>query len=226
MSVFGRARCRFFGNPEGITLPGASPEVSTLPLVDVCKQMTPPCQLNPFLFNGHLQTFWTAFGRAYDIPVFYRRHIFNADENNFPGTFAVDFCIPEDDCNDDSLPPRTTHMTQTQYDAMGSEDSKPMFVTLHGLSGGSYELYVRNVLKPLLDAGWEGCVVNSRGCARSKITSSILYNARATWDTRQTVRWLKDRYPNRPLFGIGFSLGANILVNVSGKCVASDGMTL
>lgn len=57
-------------------------------------------------------------------------------------------------------------------------------------------------------------MVNSRGCAKSKITTGVLYNARATWDVRQVVHWLRKTFPNRPLFGIGFSLGANILVNV------------
>lgn len=73
-----------------------------------------------------------------------------------------------------------------------------------------------NTVAPLLDSGkWEACVINSRGCAKSKITTGILYNARATWDTRQTVKWLRKTFPNRPLFGIGFSLGACILTNVS-----------
>lgn len=89
-----------------------------------------------------------------------------------------------------------------------------MVVVLHGLSGGSHEIYLRHVLKPLAEAGWEGCVVNSRGCAGSGITTGLLYNARATWDVRQVVEWLRERFPNRPLFGVGFSLGANILVNV------------
>jgi len=62
---------------------------------------------------------------------------------------------------------------------------------------------------------WECLVVNSRGCAGSKITNSILYNARATWDVRQVVKWCRQRWPDRPLFGIGYSLGANILTNVS-----------
>jgi len=48
----------------------------------------------------------------------------------------------------------------------------------------------------------------------TKITTSVLYNARATWDIKQTVKWLKKTFPNRPLFGIGFSLGANIMTNV------------
>lgn len=51
----------------------------------------------------------------------------------------------------------------------------------------------------------------------SKITSSVLYNARATWDIRQTVKWLRKTFPNRPLFGVGFSLGANIITNYIGE---------
>ncbi len=121
--------------------------------------------------------------------------------------------------NDDSLPIRTTYFSDEEFDSIGSLDSRPMLVALHGLSGGSYEIYLKHVLAPLI-AGtghqpWEACVINSRGCAMHKITSSILYNARATWDCRQTIAWLRKTFPNRPLFGIGFSLGANILTNVS-----------
>jgi predicted alpha/beta-fold hydrolase len=104
---------------------------------------------------------------------------------------------------------------------VGSHDTKPMLITLHGLSGGSHEIYLRHVLQPLVEqqshgnnGGWEAIVVNSRGCAMSKITTGILYNARATWDLRQTVKWCREMYPNRPLYAIGYSLGANILTNV------------
>ncbi|KAI7626201.1 hydrolase, alpha/beta fold family, partial [Hortaea werneckii] len=111
-----------------------------------------------------------------------------------------------------------------------SEDTKPLLITLHGLSGGSYEVYLRHVIEPLIRAStgesskqglsggdWEALVVNSRGCAGSKITSSILYNARATWDVRQVVKWARQTWPNRPLYGIGYSLGANILTNYLGE---------
>jgi predicted alpha/beta-fold hydrolase len=69
-------------------------------------------------------------------------------------------------------------------------DNKPMLIILHGLSGGSHEIYLRHAIAPLIEQGnWEICVVNSRGCAMSKITTGILYNARATWDVRQ-VSWV------------------------------------
>ena len=215
MSILGRAECDFFGSSERLSLPRKRSNLSAMPLVELCKYVTPQCKLNPLLFNGHMQTVWTAYGPATDVAVYYSRHVFSAVDDNFPGSFAVDFCVPKHDHDGSPLPPRTTYMSKEQYDSTRSDDDVPMFVALHGLSGGSYELYVRSVLKPLLDVGWEGCVVNSRGCAKSKLTSGIMYNARATWDIRQTVLWLKERHPRRPLFGLGFSLGANILVNVS-----------
>ncbi|KZF21310.1 hydrolase, alpha/beta fold family [Xylona heveae TC161] len=212
----GRARTSFHHSQKTVILPTRTGAKHSL--AELCESATPPCHLNPLLFNGHLQTAWTIV-KAYDIPIYYKRKVFESDDPNFAGTFAVDFAVSKyDDC-DNSLPPRTTYFTEEDFEQIGSLDSKPMLVCLHGLSGGSHELYLRHVLAPLLAevSGWEACVVNSRGCAQSKITSGILYNARATWDVRQVVRWLKAKFPNRPLFGVGFSLGANILTNYCGE---------
>ena len=209
--VFGYSRTSFYHHPDSANLPTKKgPGIS---LSELCKTSTPPCRLNPFLFNEHLQTFWTVT-KYQDIPIFYRRRIFEAEDPAFAGTFAVDFVVPPYKDEDNSLPPRTTLFKNAELDEIGSLDSKPMLITLHGLSGGSHEIYLRHVLKPIVEAGWEACVVNSRGCAMSSVTTDVLYNARATWDVRQVVKWLMKTFPNRPLFGIGYSLGANILVNV------------
>lgn len=212
-NLLGYARTTFHSHPSPLSLPQKDKTQEPLNLLDFCKKIAPPCRLTPLLFNGHLQTFWTVM-RSYDIPVYYRRHVFSAEDPAFAGTFAVDFFVPPYEGRDTELPPRTTYYSEAEFEGIGSLDTKPMLVTLHGLSGGSHEVYLRSVLWPLVEAGWEACVVNSRGCAKSKITTGVLYNARATWDVRQVVKWLRMRFPNRPLFGIGYSLGANILVNV------------
>lgn len=213
--LFGYATTSFYhhGSPLRLPTKNTDTEEQSTDLPNFCKQVTPLCRLNPLLFNGHLQTFWTAV-KSQDVPIYYKRRIFSAEEAAFAGTFAVDFTVNPYEGTDDSLPPRTTYYSDTGFEEIGSMDTKPMLVTLHGLSGGSHEIYLRHVLRPIVDAGWEACVVNSRGCARSKITTGVLYNARATWDVRQVVNWLRKSFPNRPLFGIGYSLGANILVNV------------
>ncbi|CBF70977.1 hypothetical protein AN6555.2 [Aspergillus nidulans FGSC A4] len=201
-------------------------------LKELCRTATPArCDLNPLLFNGHLQTCWTTV-KFDDVPVYYKRRIFEADSEAYKGHFAVDFVVepykaPKSAEATDAerkytlpsgLPERTAMFSEDEFAALPSEDSKPMLVVLHGLSGGSHELYLRHVVHPLIaDRGWEACVINSRGCAQTKISTGILYNARATWDVRQVVKWLRAAFPNRPLFGIGFSLGANILTNYLGE---------
>ncbi|KAK2796963.1 hypothetical protein FQN51_008929 [Onygenales sp. PD_10] len=203
--------------------PPADPEY--ISLADLCISSTPTkCQLNPLLFNGHLQTAYTVIKND-DVPIHYKRWTFTANSPNYSGSFDVDFVVDpstkpnnEDENDNTDLPPRTSFFTPAEFAALPSAtDTKPMLVVLHGLSGGSHEPYLRHVLAPLVEQGWAACVVNFRGCAKSKVTSSILYNARATWDVRQLVGWLRERFPARRLFGIGFSLGANILTNYLGE---------
>lgn len=203
------------------------------------------CRLNPLLFNGHLQTGCTVIYKEDVPVYYKRRVFDAETPINYEGTFAVDFVVPPEqgktstpidkkngntgetgDVSETSrllgenppsdLPERTSYYTEEEFSSLGSEtDTTPMLVVLHGLSGGSHEIYVRHILKPLCyEHKWAACVVNSRGCAQSKVTTPMMYNARATWDCRQMVGWLHKKYPKRPLFGIGFSLGANILANV------------
>lgn len=211
MPWLGHAKKSFYHASN--TIEFSTKQGESISLLELCKKSTPPCRLNPFLFNGHLQTFWTAI-KGQDIPIYYKRHIYEAEHSAFIGTFAVDFVVPPFQGSDETLPPRTTYYNEADFDEIESPDTKPMIVCLHGLSGGSHEIYLRAVLQPLVEQGWEACVVNSRGCAKSSITSELLYNARSTWDIRQVIKWLRKTFPNRPLFGVGFSLGANILVNV------------
>lgn len=210
--LFGYASTSFYHSPDPIEFE-TIPDRKRTNLAELCQAVTPICRLNPFLFNGHLQTFWTAV-KSKDIPIYYKRKTFEAEDAAFAGTFAVDFVVAPYQETDESLPPRTTYYNPLELDELGGMDTKPMLITLHGLSGGSHEIYLRSVLEPVLHDGWEACVINSRGCAKSPITKGVLYNARATWDIRQVVKWLRKKFPYRPLFGIGYSLGACILVNV------------
>jgi hypothetical protein len=217
------------GHPNSTT-DLTAPGINSQSFLDLCKETTPPCHLNPLLFNGHMQTCWTAV-KGLDIPITYKRKIFESTSTLYGdgGSFAVDFVVPtpksalHTHIKDDpalALPPRTTYFSDEEFSSLGSYDQKPLLIMLHGLAGGSHEIYLRHVLKPLCldvaseDERWEALVVNARGCAHSKITSSVLYNARATWDVRQVVQWARETWPKRKLFAIGFSLGANILTNV------------
>jgi uncharacterized protein len=219
--VIGKAKTKFYHARSTISLPLRSG--GCISLADLIKPLTPPCWLNPLFFNGDLQTVATLL-KSTSIPIHYKRWIFEAEDPAYLGQFAVDFVAAPNKEHDASLPPRTTYFSEEAFATIGSDDDKPMLVILHGLSGGSHELYLRSVLEPLVvsennpnGGGWEACVVTSRGCSNTSITSTVLYNARATWDIRQTVKWLRETFPNRPLFGAGFSLGGNIMLNYLGE---------
>ncbi|KFZ20096.1 hypothetical protein V501_00296 [Pseudogymnoascus sp. VKM F-4519 (FW-2642)] len=166
-----------------------------------------------------MQTIWTNAMRN-DFPIYYKRKIFITDGEDDNGSFAVDFvAVRNVDEGDPALPKRTTLLTDVELDKLTSTDRRPMLVVLHGVSGGSHESFIREMIATLIaqngkgERNWEACVVNSRGCARSKISSQLMYNGRATWDLRQTANWLGEKFPNRPLFAAGISLGANLLTN-------------
>ncbi|VUC24654.1 unnamed protein product [Clonostachys rosea] len=215
MEWLGRAKIDFVHAPSPRTI--NDKDGKYINLLEICEKTTPPCNMNPLLFNGHMQTMWTVT-KPHGPSVHYKRKIFQAEHELYAGTFAVDFAVDAHDEQDETLPHRTAYWTDEEFDNLGSDDTKPMLVVLHGLSGGSHEVYLRHAIAPLLgEGGWDVCVVNSRGCAMSKITTGVLYNARATWDVRQVVKWMRKTYPNRPLFGLGFSLGANMLTNYCGE---------
>ena len=183
MDWFGRASIHFTHSASPLTL--KRKDGSNTDLLQLCQKATPACQLNPLLFNGHLQTMWTVV-KSEGPRAHYRRKIFQADHKTYRGSFAVDFAVASHHDADETLPPRTAYFADDEFAKIGSDDSKPMLMVLHGLSGGSHEIYLRHAIEPLIgDGGWEVCVVNGRGCANSKITSSVLFNARATWDLRQ-----------------------------------------
>lgn len=183
MEWLGQAKVQFTHAAAPVTIKEKDGQETDL--LKICEQTTPPCHLNPLLFNGHLQTMWTAT-KPVGPKVYYRRKLFQADHSVYKGTFSVDFVVEPHEESHPELARRTVYYTDDESATLASDDSRPMLVVLHGLSGGSHEVYLRHAIAPLIDSGnWEICVVNSRGCARTKLTSGILYNARATWDYRQ-----------------------------------------
>ena len=180
--AFGHAKTSYTHHAGSVKLLTKSGTETTL--ADLVKSCTPPCRLNPLLFNGHLQTMWTAV-KDDGPPIYYKRKVYESSHSVYPGEFTVDFVISKEKgqkCDVDTrLPVRTTFFNEEEWKTLGSLDDRPMLVCLHGLSGGSHEVYLRQCVAPIMALGWETCVVNSRGCAMSRITSPRLFNARATW---------------------------------------------
>ncbi|KAF8329178.1 Alpha/Beta hydrolase protein [Cantharellus anzutake] len=153
-----------------------------------------------WLRAGHLNTIYCVVGdfTKKDL-VEYERTLLRLPDG---GTIGLDFTPPS---YERPLDPKT-----------------PIVVVLHGLSGGtryfcSFESYVRDILaaatapKEKGGLGYRGVVMNFRGCAGVPLTTAQLYGGAHTEDIRSTILYLRQAYPEAPLLGVGFSLGANVL---------------
>ncbi|KIP07410.1 hypothetical protein PHLGIDRAFT_105769 [Phlebiopsis gigantea 11061_1 CR5-6] len=175
---------------------------TTIALDQLVKRLC-PAVLRPFvtpwwLFNGHLQTAYCAMGDFTKVNVveFERTLLCTADG----GTVGLDF----------------TPSSETAPDA-------PILVVLTGLTGGSYESYIRAVLEPAYRSiqqgglGYRAVIINFRGCSGVPVTSPYLYSAGCTSDMRAALLHISKLYPAAPLLGLGFSLGASVLIRYLGE---------
>ncbi|XP_037493784.1 LOW QUALITY PROTEIN: embryogenesis-associated protein EMB8 [Jatropha curcas] len=65
--------------------------------------------------------------------------------------------------------------------------------------------------------GWNVVVSNHRGLGGISITSDCFYNAGWTEDIRSIIDHIHCQYPEAPLYAVGTSIGANILVKYLGE---------
>lgn len=179
---------------------------------------------HPLYFNGHLQTLYAAV-RTFDNEnmVYYKRLVVPCRDG---GEATADFRVPPFEKASDYTPPNQTKPLMPRYSFftpeeernLGSNDDKPLLIVLHGLTGGSHEAYVRSLVDRITtNYGFEACVLNSRGCSESCITTPQLYNGVWTNDIRDFVVKLRALFPKRKFYLVGFSLGASIATNYLGQ---------
>ncbi|KAK6202714.1 Alpha/Beta hydrolase protein [Scheffersomyces amazonensis] len=203
--------------------------------------------INPLMSSGHFQTAYTAINSFEHIDqVHYKRRILTVENKTYEvngdklkydrwegtSTIALDYVVPANSESDPDhekykpqsqikdLPPRTEYLNPEKELDLIKDDKKPLLIALHGLSGGSYEAYLRAVLFKITSQPYDfdAVVLNSRGCAHHTITSPQLYNGLWTNDLRYLINeHIKPRWPNKRIYLIGFSLGGAILANYLGQ---------
>lgn len=203
--------------------------------------------VNPLLSNGHSQTAFTALNKFENVDlVHYKRSVLTVDSGNrfyyvngdkMPydrwngeSTFAVDYVVTSNDSDSQHmdfcpesqtrpLPPRTEYLDPAKEQQLLDND-KPLVIALHGLSGGSYESYIRAFLSKITAEpyNFDGLVLNARGCANHTITSPQLFCGLWTNDLRYLINeHIRQKWPNKKIFLIGFSLGGAITANYLGQ---------
>ncbi|KAM1030401.1 hypothetical protein TB1_033615 [Malus domestica] len=101
--------------------------------------------------------------------------------------------------------------------AIPKDDTTPIVLVIPGLTSDSESAYIKHLAFNTAKKGWNAVVSNHRGLGGVSITSDCFYNAGWTEDLRTVVNNLSHEYPKAPLFIVGTSIGANILVKYLGE---------
>eukprot|EP00741_Cyanophora_paradoxa_P012279 tig00020604_g11865.t1 len=156
----------------------------------------------PWLWSGHLQTLRVVWMTTEPV-IDYIRQLVPMDDG---GSIAVDWS--------------SYGFRRDERGAVTSApgyERTPLFLVLHGLTGGSHEQYVRNFIAEAHQNGWRAVVMNARGCGGSQLVTSQWFCAAWTADVRKIAVDVQRVVPDAPVIGIGFSLGSNILVKYLGE---------
>jgi len=96
-------------------------------------------------------------------------------------------------------------------------ESAPLAVILHGLEGSLDSGYVRGIMTALKKSGWQAVVMHFRGCSDEPNRLPRAYHSGDTGDIAYFVNELRQRFPNRTLAAVGYSLGGNALLKWLGE---------
>ncbi|BFG41076.1 hypothetical protein CerSpe_273500 [Prunus speciosa] len=172
-------------------------------VVSKCRILHARYLATPWLSSPHFQTvFLSLFGRP---PAFsYRRELFTLSDG---GTVALDWLLSSD----------VSGGVFSTNNAIPKGDTTPIVLVIPGLTSDSDAAYIKHLAFNTAKKGWNVVVSNHRGLGGISVTSDCFYNAGWTEDLRTVVSNLHDEYPNAPLFLVGLSVGANILVKYLGE---------
>jgi len=96
-------------------------------------------------------------------------------------------------------------------------NSAPLVVLLHGLTGGFESKYARGLARVLLAMGWRAVILQFRGAGPEPNRLARHYHHGDTEDLRELLAQLHAQEPSTPLFAVGWSLGANVLLKYLGE---------
>ncbi|RZM73942.1 hydrolase [Pseudoalteromonas rubra] len=97
------------------------------------------------------------------------------------------------------------------------DQQAPLVVVLHGLEGNINSFYAKGLLRALTATGLDAVLMHFRNCSRQVNRQPRAYHSGETGDLAFLLDTLKQRFVDRPLYAVGFSLGGNVLAKYLGE---------
>jgi uncharacterized protein len=162
----------------------------------------------PFwLPGGHLQTIVTSLITK-GPTIKYRRERWELDDGDF---VDVDWT----DAGESFL--QQQQLSEEISTTTEAEQNKPILVIFHGLEGNSQSQYAKSLLGAAISKGWQGVVVNFRGCSGEPNRLPRVYYAGDSLEVNTMLSKVRAIYPDNPIYAVGYSLGGNALLKWLGE---------
>lgn len=149
-----------------------------------------------WLPGGHLQTLYPLLIKP--APPAYERERWDTPDGDF---IDLDWLDPDREAPAHDHPPCT----------------RPLLVLFHGLEGSSRSHYASALMAAAGAVGWGGVVPHFRGCSGELNRLPRAYHSGDSAEIDWILRRLKQRFPDRPLYVAGVSLGGNALLKWLGE---------
>jgi len=150
----------------------------------------PPFQPSPILKNRHIQTLYASFFRK-DLPLEYSIQEFTLSDGDFIDIYYNKALLPQ--------------------------DANAIAVLFHGLAGSYKSPYMQGLSYELQQCGIAPVIMHYRSTSGRDNHYPKTYHSGQTDDPLEFLTALKEKYPSKALFCVGFSLGANMLLKLLGE---------
>jgi len=97
------------------------------------------------------------------------------------------------------------------------QPNTPIVVLFHGLAGSYESPYIQGIMNSLLKSGFNSVLMHFRSCSTKMNKYPRSYHSGETGDATEFISSVKKRFPHAKLFGVGYSLGGNMLLKLLGE---------
>ena len=142
------------------------------------------------LGNAHFQTIYASLFRK-DLNLNFTKKIFPLKDGDFLECYWH----------------QTPHITK----------NSPTVVLFHGLAGSYKSPYIQGAVNELSNNGFNAVLMHFRGCTGNDNKLPRSYHSGDTGDALEFIQSIKKEFPDSKLYGVGYSLGANMLLKLLGE---------
>ena len=97
------------------------------------------------------------------------------------------------------------------------QETQAVVVLFHGLEGSKDSHYIQDMVHTCIGKPWQVVLMHFRGCSGEPNRTHRAYHSGETSDALWFTEQLRQRYPDIPLCGVGYSLGGNMLLKLAGE---------